>query len=409
MHKPLAEAILKTFHDATGQEHRAALASFPARVWTSNYLWLDASGLALYFLDRLRELNLQRAVPLQVRQRLEQNLADNRERSHDAFAELTRVHSALSEAGIEYVNVKGLTLFPHACKDPALRLQLDLDIVAYPDDAQRCQAILESLGYLLTSASGDVWEFTTPSTQLPSVGDLYKPKPQRSIEVHFRYGVGVDDIFETREWQKRDGQSLPVLSDVNAFLGQATHLLKHLHSEWIRLSWLLEFRHSVRYWADDREFWLRLHRTAAEDPELRTALGAAILLTTAAFGDFAPQSLKDWTVNTMDRRMRLWLDLYARDAIMADYPGTKLYLLQPPIFTARRSAVAERRLRLLPLHTPPMIVHPGRQSSLLDRLRAVVTQAKYITFRLRFHLAAGLQYRREAPRWRRHLAETQLS
>jgi Uncharacterised nucleotidyltransferase len=411
MHRSLAEAVLKTFRDDTDQEHGAVLASFPLSVWTANYFWLDASGLALYFLDRVRELELEATVPVEVRRRLEQNLADNRLRTEDTFAEWMRVDAAFAERDIEYVNVKGLTLFPQAFKDPALRVQLDLDVVAYAKDAQRCQEALESLGYVLVSAGREDWEFRTPSTRMPSIDDLYRPKPQRAIEVHFRYGGAMSVSPAMSEWRVFAGQRLPVLPEVEAFLGQATHVLKHLRSEWIRLSWLLEFRHSVRYWADDAEFWRRLQETAAEDAELCTAIGATVLIAATIFGQFAPEGLVAWTVERMDRGMRLWVDRYGWDMAMAEFPGTKLYLLQPASAVREGVAVSddERRSLLVPLHRPPMVVDTNEQSSLRERVRAVATQARYFGFRLRFHVTAGYRYMREARRWRRHLAEAQES
>ena len=48
---------------------------------------MDFGGLALYFLDRLTELNLCSSVPSAVLARLQQNLRDNTERTQNLITE----------------------------------------------------------------------------------------------------------------------------------------------------------------------------------------------------------------------------------------------------------------------------------------------------------------------------------
>ena len=55
MHRPLADTILGTFHLQPAEGDLASLAHFPLSAWAETYRWLDASGLALYFLDRVRQ------------------------------------------------------------------------------------------------------------------------------------------------------------------------------------------------------------------------------------------------------------------------------------------------------------------------------------------------------------------
>jgi hypothetical protein len=404
MHRPLADAILGTFH-LQPTEMRVDLASFPLSAWTETYRWLDASGLALYFLDRVRQLKLQSSLPIPVLQRLERNLADSRERTTDTFAEFVRVNRAFTAAGVTFINLKGISLVPDACKHPALRLQFDHDFLIEMRQVQSCAVTLAALGYTLTGVSGSVWEFKAGGSSLPSVGDLYKPKPQRSVEVHFSGGRQPIELAAQREWMDWEGFSFPVLCSTDRFISQATHLLKHVRGEWTRLSWLLEFRHSVLYWKDDRAFWQQVREQAGPDKELCTAIGAAIMLATTAFGSFAPEYLARWTVDALDQRMRLWLDRYGREAIMADFPGTKLYLLQPDLATPGKASAVTKRRRLIPLHKAPSIVHGAGAHGFRSRLRGWSAQTGFVAFRLRFHVTAGWRYLLEAPRWRKVLAE----
>jgi hypothetical protein len=406
MNRPLADAILGTFHLQPAEAGPASLASFPLSAWTEMYRWLDASGLALYFLDRVKHLQLESSLPAPVLQRLERNLADNRERTADTFAEFVRINRAFTASGVTFVNMKGISLVPYACEDPALRLQLDLDFLIEMCQVQSCAVTLGALGYTLTGVSGKVWEFQAGASSLPSVDDLYKPKPQRSVEVHFGAGRQPAQLDAMREWTEWEGFSFPVFNSADRFIAQAVHVLKHIRGEWTRLSWLLEFRHSVLHWKDDRAFWQQVRERAADDKEVRTAIGTAIMLATAAFGSFAPEHLVCWSVDALDQRMSLWLDRYGREAIMADFPGTKLYLLQPdPAPTGKIGATATKRRRLIPLHKAPRIVHGAGAHGLRSRLNGWSSQMSFVAFRLRFHVTAGWQYLLEAPRWRKVLAE----
>src|ERR1700754_1977303 len=108
MNRPLADTILGTFHLHAAEEHFAELASFPLSAWTETYRWLDASGLALYFLDRVKSLHVEASLPPSVLQRLEHNFTDNRAQAAHTFAEFVRINRALTAAGIMFVNLKGL-------------------------------------------------------------------------------------------------------------------------------------------------------------------------------------------------------------------------------------------------------------------------------------------------------------
>src|ERR1700729_3494822 len=76
----LKEAVLASFR-STAAEEEARFAVFGASDWQRILYWLDISGLALYLLDRLTELGVERCIPGAILDRLQQNLAENRERT----------------------------------------------------------------------------------------------------------------------------------------------------------------------------------------------------------------------------------------------------------------------------------------------------------------------------------------
>ena len=198
------------------------------------------------------------------------------------------------------------------------------------------------------------------------------------------------------------------LSDGDQFVGQAMHIFKHLSSAHTRIAWLLEYaRHlSVRH--NDVSFWQEVRERSQTHRHGFIAIGLASLLSFRVFGVKSPAQLDDWTLDRLPAPVRLWVDLYGREALLADFPGTKLYLLlRDQLAHADGSWHREKRSSLLPVHPPPRIIRASRDDSLGKRLRGNVDQCRFILLRLRFHVTQGLRYLVEALRWKRHMAARQ--
>ena len=405
MNRQLAEAVIATFREDDVYAHRQ-LAGFGIRVWRRSFRWLDATGLALYFLDRLKSFGLEDAVPLEVITGLETRLADNKQRAADLFDEFLRINRAFQDAGLRYVNLKGFTLVPDYYPDPSLRCQFDLDFLASSADAPRCRDILERFGYVITGHSENVLEFKAGSSQVPSIHDLYKTKPQRSVEMHFvssghtavEFEGGLLARSQSHTWS---GAKFPALADTDMFIAQAHHLFRHVKSEWTRISWLLEFKTYVAARRNDTQFWndVRMRATTVADGTL--AVGVATWLATEAFGEFAPRELTNWSMWAIPNPVRLWLECYGTEVLLADFPGTKLYLLLNGELSREGSLGDKLVLRkVFPLRCPPRVTHSSGRG-IGQKVRATLAQGSYVLFRLRFHIAESSRYLLEVLRWKR--------
>jgi hypothetical protein len=402
MNRRFAEAVIAAFHEADRGTQVRQLARLDARDWRRGLHWLDASGLALYFRQRVASSCAEECVPAEMLNALDQRLEDNKQRTTQLFREFETISNAFQKSGLHYANLKGFTLIPDYCPDPSLRCQFDLDFMIVHSELGRCQAILESFGYAVTGKHGNVVEFKTGNGQVPSIRDLYKPRSQRSVEVHLvppsqDTPTRDDGALFRRQNRVWNGVTFPALSDVDMFLAQANHLLRHLKSEWTRISWLLEFRTFVNGRMTDTKFWQDVRNQSATNAEGTLAVGVAVLLVTQAFGDFGPPELLGWSTEAVPTSVRLWLNRYGKTVLRSDFPGTKLYLLLDGEVSNSRNVRKINVGKLFPLHRPARITYPDGRGS----VRAILSEIWFILFRLRFHVVEGSRYVIAAQQWKR--------
>jgi Uncharacterised nucleotidyltransferase len=381
------------------------LQNLSGREWRSLLHWLDISGLALYFLDRIVELKVASWLPSSVLARLQENLADNTERTRGMIAESIAIQKGFQEARLSYAILKGLSLWPSSVPRPELRSQFDLDFLVAEESAPQARRILEQKGYRLYVISGRSWEFKFNEKPGISLKDLYKALPSHAVELHIESTVPFRSSPLERA-EKRDlyGCPMPVLSPIDLFLGQGLHAYKHVCSEFSRIAHLLEFRRHVLARRDDQTFWSELRSTAEGNPRASLGLGVVTLLITHVMGDFAPEALTDWTVECLPRPARLWVERYGRRTVFGSIPGSKLYLLlQKELETAGVPAKRSLRQILLPVRLPPPVIRAFPNETLAVRLSRYRMQLNFILLRLRFHIVEGLRYAWESHRWQRRI------
>jgi hypothetical protein len=400
----IREAVLLTFCDSEpGRCWR--LQNVSKKEWIKLLHWLDVSGLALYFLDRMMELQLSDILPTAVLERLQQNLRDNKERTQGMIAESVAIQQAFQEGGLCYVTLKGFSLCPDSVPKPELRHQFDLDFLVASKMAADARKILERRGYRLYAISGRSWEFKrdeAPST----IRDLYKNLPYRSVELHIEdEAPGRPSSLERLEKREFQGIYMPVLSSIDLFVGQGLHAYKHVSSEFSRTSHLVEFRRHVLTRRGDDAFWKELQSRAEEDSRVSLGLGVVTLLITSAMGDFAPEALRNSTVCRLPQPARLWVKLYGRRIVYGDAPGSKLYLLlQRELESFGVGAKRSLQRALLPSRLPPPAIRASPDETLFAKIDRYSLQIRIILGRLRFHVVEGLSYARESYRWRQHMS-----
>jgi len=386
----------------------AGLPQISLAEWVPLLRWLDTSGLALYFLDRVTELELCGHLPQQVLARLRQSLMENSARTDAMIAEAVTIQRSFQSACLSYAMLKGFSLWPVSVPKLELRSQLDLDFLVATPSAAAARRILEWRGYHLRAVSGSSWEFHANQTGDMSLKDIYKATHRRRVELHLEpAGLSRDAMLERVQWCCFRGEPMPVLEPADLFLGQGLHLFKHVCSSFTRTAHILEFRRNVLARHHDDAFWRRVQGLAERNPKAHVALGVVTLLISNAMGRFAPEALTSWTVDRLPEAIRLWVSQYGPDAIYGDFPGSKLYLLlQQELEGAEKLPQQTVRRALLPLFFPKAISQRAPNEDWRARTKRYRKQLGFGWFRLRFHVVEGLRYVRESLRWRRLLRST---
>jgi len=406
----LKETVIASFGEPASNL-RARLTEFSERDWRRALYWMDVSGLALYFLDRINHLGLQGSLPSTICDRLQNNLSQNSKRAVSLFGDAVALSMKFKRKSIKFAFLKGITLCPESVPNNALRCQMDLDVLVREAQADEARQCLESLGYVLTVVSGTTWEFKAGSG-VAQFKDLYRVRPQRSVDLHLLpsdvenaacYSL---DLLSRSQLRSFHGLFLPVLSPEDLFVQQALHLFKHICSEYARAFWLLEFWRHVIARRPDAKFWRDVRALASATPGAVVAIGVSTLMATLVFGKFAPEELSQWSMNNLSPAVWLWVQLYGRRTLLSSFPGSKLYLLlQRQLVPDTRENRAAIRRRIFPIHRPSNITHAISGETFTSRLLRYKIQVKYLRFRIRIHVVEGLRYAIESLRWKRRLAD----
>jgi hypothetical protein len=396
----IRESALLCFSDSYSHSF---VHTITAKEWRKFLHWLDVSGLALYFLDRLTQVGRRGSLPISVLNRLERSLEENRQRTQGLIEESARLQQDFQAVGISYAVMKGVSLYPTSVPRPELRHQFDLDFLIGDSDAPVARRILERHGYTLFAISGRSWEFKKGQTPRVTARDLYRDLPYRGVELHLETGTaGVPTRLQRTVSREIHNVIMPVLSPVDLFLGQAIHASKDISGPFLRASHLLEFYRHVLARHDDACFWEDLRLRANEDRRACLAIGIVTYLGTSVWGNFAPRALTSWTVEHLPLAIQLWLDLYGRAATYQAPPGTKRYLrLRQEMEIASGASHGSSQPSLLSFSLPRAVVQAAPGEALSMRVARYRVQVRFLVSRMRFHFVEGARFIVESRSWRR--------
>lgn len=399
----LKEAIVASFVLEPGKARRR-LAEFAEPDWLGVMWWLDISGMAIYFLDRARDIGADKAIPQCVAASLAQRLENNRTRIESLRHESHAVAACFASEDIPYALLKGITLAPESVRESALRCQTDLDFLVADCSEQQAIRSVGQLGYRLHARSGNTIEFRAGVMPLPDLANLYTVHTLRALEVHLLPEGNSGSNRLTRK-VNRDlgGFRIDTLSPEDIMVQQAVHLLKHLCGEHTRLSWVLEFWCHMNARKHDESFWQDVDSIAAESLNADIAMRVASSLAAQFFG-MTTGLPERWSAEALPGRVKLWLERYARRLLLGDAVGSKLYALLRRELPSAPNEVRKTRDILLPRALPAPLLAAQSGESFAGRWKRYGIEAEFFFRRLGFHIREGASFAVELSRWNRAAA-----
>ena len=414
MTRSLRQAIIKELNVTRPElDSPVSWRSFQDKEWEQAFAWLDLSGLALYFLQRMKDSGALHDLPEKVSAELERRSTDNRLRTERILQEFKAIIGGFEQHSVKYAVLKGVSLLPDYCPEMALRTQYDHDVLVAPESLDSARSALEDGGFCPKGAGGGeaplVYRMPEPEMRFSQNSEaLYSPLLGRSIELHQmlweraeeRIDVDLSDDFldrsRLRQW---GGIHFIALCDEDCLLFQVLHAFRHILRNWCRLSIFLEIAWFLNRRSSDSTFW----RSYLERIEsVRWAREATLIVFNLAkqlFGSAIPAQMRESLNTPIAPALHLWIERYGRHAAVSNFQGDKCSLFLHREFVEDPVAWATiRRRRLFPLqrpHRPPAIVFQ-RGFSALGR---VWMEKVHAMRRLRFHGLAGLRYVFEYPRW----------
>ena len=143
MKPKLAEAIVG-FLSFSGEacDQVPQLKKFSERHWNRTQGWLDDTGLALYFLHKLKDTGTANVVPSLVLSGLEKRFTANQKRVAYMARQFEFLNAKFHDRGVRYAVVKGFSLVPQFCPDARnLRHQGDFDYLVDDESLPMAQRI----------------------------------------------------------------------------------------------------------------------------------------------------------------------------------------------------------------------------------------------------------------------------
>jgi Uncharacterised nucleotidyltransferase len=380
--------------------------------------WLDQGGLSLLFLQRL-----QTCAPAPnaadwlgaLRPRLERNT----KRVQDMLEEFQRLHQALRACGVTAAALKGFTLIPDFCEDPCLRHQVDFDFLIAPTSLRAAAEALHSCGY----SSGHLSEsretcFTTPLRHIPSPqDDIYAVQRHRQVDLHV-------SIWEECSWfsinapadcldfaQPGNVHGVPYLGLTleDKFLMQVFHAFRHSFRSWVRLSWLREIGQFMENHGGNSALWHKIIARSGDTCLTRMVFPFVLGIANRLFGSPIPSQIVSWTSDAMPLSLSVWLDHFAVDWAISDWPGSLNNLFLTDLFIPDRAKRFEYvRGRLFPKSSSTSIGSVAVNSSGMF-LRLQAARLSYVTHRAAVHLTDISRLPLQQVRWKRGLQASRRS
>lgn len=384
------------------------------REWQRTITWLDHSGLALYFLQRVEASGVN-SLPGDVLGQLRQRRKSNEQRVTRLKEIFESINRGFERNGVRYAVLKGFSLTPEYYADPCNRAQSDLDYLIARNSITDAQNILSEQGYLLKRQEGDELSFWIPAPEPTDAAQQYSPNGPWMVELHlstwdqslFRIPLKVTEPsfseLRTHQW---NGLEFPCLPKPLAFAGQILHSFKHVLDGWIRLSWLFEIASFLRDQSDDSLFWQEFDQIVTAEPLLAEFVAIITCLAVDLFKSPVPEFVQKY-IQDLRPTVKIWLQEYASGWLFEKFPRheicffsrSKLSMFLKELYCSPQADHGHEDFRVLfPLHRLKRLVQ--RPNTQTTAMRSIIYKTRWLALHSIYHAGATLRYMWELPRWR---------
>jgi Uncharacterised nucleotidyltransferase len=413
----LADNIVEFLSFSGPGDSIAALGRVSHRDWERALLWLDDTGLAFYFLQKLQDTNSADAIPAEILSLLETNFMANQGRVENMSRRFDALNHGLDRAGVAYAVLKGLSLVPRFCPYAPLRHQGDFDYLVDTKSLPAAQRVLVEAGYALKdSPSSQEFVFVTPGAATPSrSGRQYSADAPHAVELHLDIWDGdlhrlppLPNLFtvERVETHECNGLTFPALAEEDALLLQVVHACQHLFSQWIRMSGLFEVGYFLTRRAGDTDLWNRIEQRVGDNLMVREFVVLVCELAVKLFACPLPRLVCEWGAKIRPAP-RIWIEKYARPFAFSELPAYQFDLFPRSklvLFLQNQYKIDTRPVKAVDLKGALPLSRLSRIASSVRRKPSLILNASYwkhqlVLRRSVFHAMAGLRYFCEIPRW----------
>ncbi len=321
MKQILADNIVEFLSFSGPRDVVPTLKNVSHRDWDRALLWLDDTGLAFYFLQKLKHTDSADLIPTPLLSRLETNFTANQGRVENMSRRFDALNNRFNQVGVGYAVLKGFSLIPQFCPYAPLRHQGDFDYLVDAQSLSAAQRVLVEAGYTpKDSPSSEEFGFVMPGAAAPSrTGRQYSADAPHAVELHLDVWHGnlsrlpspklfAVDRAKPHEW---NGFAFPALTDDDAFLLQVVHVCQHLFAQWVRMSCFFEIGYFLKRRGHDTALWSRIEQRVDDRLMLREFVVLVCELAAKLFACPLPPVVRAWGAR-MRPGPRIWIEKYAR-------------------------------------------------------------------------------------------------
>src|SRR6266851_4489444 len=315
-------------------------------------------------------------LPDWVKSRLDVHLSNTALRFERIKIDYSLVANTLTRADVEFVVVKGFTLWPGYAEHPRFRPQSDIDLYCPPDSIFRARDTLSALGYepseVCEHHPKDHLPVMVPKTPWEWRGKLFDPETPISFELHSCFWNepvmhfcpnGLDQFWSRRSQRQLDGICFPALNRADNLAFTSLNVLRDLlrgsptPEQLYGLARFLDTNaNNHGFWAE----WRELH-----DDSLRRLQAISFHLAFDWFACRMSESVQE-EIDRLPRAVQIWFQDFGISLRSSGFRHSKdglwLHLVLLGSFGDKTSVLA-RRLVSFPTKIPTFASVNIRHSS----------------------------------------------